>query len=487
LAALVTCALIAGFSTTASADVGTGPELLQATIYPGPTTMTLNVGGMDSCQPLNPAFDSFGLYDGQRDTPVANASLQSGSSWTMATVLSCGLGIPPNDVTDVVVQRYRGSFENPLTEGELTDVSDYHDPDAPGALPAIGANGDFGGNNQYARPWMGGSDDNDADQVQDFGNPIAIQIYEGDPPLKVAITPTRSASSASTYSFTAAVTDASGTPIADSALSFAWDFHDTTNGSSSTPAPSHIFTGTGAYVVSVQATEAKTGDSGAGYASVTVGSSQPQVGATGQPGAGNTGPQGSSPTGREGSNGGTPNAGSGNQHQQDSGTPTGSGHNQHPATDRHHRTHHTEQAKSGTNASGGSTPDGGSSTGNGSGSPDGGSGANQTGNSSRSSAPAANPSAPTTTHNPPVAKPTATSPVVKGLLISDITPLSANASPLVSSGRPNRVTAPQVRRQIDASTVPGILGGVGVLVLFLIGAARERFWRRRVRNVRFGT
>ena len=66
------------------------------------------------------------------------------STWTLATVLSCGMHIPIGQVTSVEVQRATGAFEDPLSNADLIDTASYQDPQAPDALPIISVNGDSG-------------------------------------------------------------------------------------------------------------------------------------------------------------------------------------------------------------------------------------------------------------------------------------------------------------------------------------------------------
>src|SRR5262249_36108043 len=63
---------------------------------------------------------------------------------------------------------------------------------------------------------------------------------------------------------------------------------------------------------------------------------------------------------------------------------------------------------------------------------------------------------------------------VDGRLVSDIIPLSAATSPLVTETAAPRGSAPAERRPVGPSPVPAISGGtLAVLLLFALGAARE--------------
>jgi hypothetical protein len=67
----------------------------------------------------------------------------------------------------------------------------------------------------------------------------------------------------------------------------------------------------------------------------------------------------------------------------------------------------------------------------------------------------------------------ASAPVVRGRLISDVTPLSPAASSLVHGAPPSRSAAPQVRQATTVSLLPAVLGGLAVIGLLVLGAARE--------------
>jgi hypothetical protein len=480
LVALVGCALIAGSSGAATADSSSGPPLVQATVYPGDSSQTADIGAMDNCSTYPTEDDNLGLY-GLNGAFVSTAYLPSGSSWSLSTVLSCGLGIPLGDVTDVVVQRDDGSFEAALSNNALTNASVYQDPGAPTALPVVGANGEAGGNNVYYRPWLGGTDDNIKDQVLPEGGPIQIQVYENEAPLTVTVTPDNT--SGTTYSFSAQVQEANGTAIPTSQLTWNWSFGDGT-ASSRSATPNHDYQVTGSrIVVSVQATDSSIGDSGSGSTILDVNSGTPASGSNPHSG-GPPGSTGTAPVGSTGSKGDTPGAGGGKQHHDD-GSPAGSPQKQDHTSSKGNR--HSNRTGARKSSSGGSSPTGGSSGPTGTGSPSGGSTGTSTGYSSNASSPPTQSPAPSTPQKTATTTPPPGAPVVAGLLVSDVTPLSANESPLVHAETTTRAHVPQVRRQVVSWKLPSIVGGVAALLLFLLGAGRERFWRRRVRSVRFGT
>jgi hypothetical protein len=78
--------------------------------------------------------------------------------------------------------------------------------------------------------------------------------------------------------------------------------------------------------------------------------------------------------------------------------------------------------------------------------------------------------------------------LVAGRLLGAVTPLPASESPLVHTVPRTVATAPAVRRAIAGSTSPGtgIAAGLGVALLFGLGAGRELRWRRDWRLPRLG-
>jgi hypothetical protein len=63
--------------------------------------------------------------------------------------------------------------------------------------------------------------------------------------------------------------------------------------------------------------------------------------------------------------------------------------------------------------------------------------------------------------------------------VSDVTPLSAGASPLVRVVPAAVATAPPARQAIRASQLPAFGAGFAVLLLLGLGAGRELRGRRR--------
>lgn len=119
----------------ASAD----QAVVAATIYAGSqagiSAQTVTAATLSGC-PAYSGASPFLLHPG--DTPYQPAA---GSSWSLATILECGLRVPGPALTDVMVQSSHHGFEIPLSAAELTDAGRYQDPTAPGALPVISLDG----------------------------------------------------------------------------------------------------------------------------------------------------------------------------------------------------------------------------------------------------------------------------------------------------------------------------------------------------------
>ena len=198
------------------------------------------------------------------NTPYQPAA---GSSWSLDTIVECGLRIPAAAITGVSVQSAQRGFEAPLSAADLTDPSRYDDPTAPGALPVISLDG---GQNQvtYARPERSPSDANAGDRVVDTG-PVTIAVYENAPPLQVRVTAHRVAGNATTLQeqFTATVTDAAGQPLSPAGLSWSWSFGDGTG--SAQAAPRHAFP-LGRWFVTVVVTDRASGTGGTDTIPVSV-------------------------------------------------------------------------------------------------------------------------------------------------------------------------------------------------------------------------
>ncbi len=227
------------------------------------------------------------------------------SSWSLSTVLTCGLGVPLTDLTNVQVARSPASrgLEDPLTSTQLTDASQWQ---ADGALPVISTDGSED-QTTYTRPWRGGNDDNAADQVTVQGEPIAIAVYESGPPLKVTASQTTASQTATAMKvkFAATVRDSSGARVPASSITWNWSFGD--GASSNAASPTHAFA-PGNYPVTVQVTDAAAGTGGTDTIQVVAHTSNPGTGSHGHSGGGKH-TKSSSPTGPDRSRGTHPGRG----------------------------------------------------------------------------------------------------------------------------------------------------------------------------------
>jgi hypothetical protein len=368
----------------------------------------------------------------------------SGSSWALSTVLTCGLSLPSGNVSAVTVYSPAHGFEPPLTGAQLTDARQFHDPQAPQALPVISQDG-AENQNTYARPWFGGSDDNAVDQVIETGAPVVIVVYETGARLDVSATSRVLAHRAGAVveQFDATVRDPSGATIPASALAWHWNFDD--DFGSGSPAPAHSFV-PGTYAVTVEVTDTATGSGGT--ATIDVTSQGPAAsGTTPRSGAGNS-PTANAPTGPSQSDGtqpggraGKPGAGPGRSGGSQSTTAAAS---RAPTT--------ADQATT-PSVAGGTAHSPAARTG-------------------------ARRSAPSHTRAPATSAPVR---LVSGRLIGDVRLLPAQASPLVQVLPGSPATAPPVRRAIRASLLPGLAAGLAVTLLFSLGAGRELRGRPRRR------
>ncbi len=182
-------------------------------------------------------------------------------------MLSCGLGVPASDVTTVQVATNSRGFESPLSDAQLVDPGQYHDPQATGALPVIFVDGSEN-QNTYVRPWFGGSDDNAGDEVVGQGTPIKLVVFEKGQPLTVDITDSTVSDSKSAVRkrFTAVVHDPAGAKIPTSALRYSWSFGD--NATAISAVPTHTFV-PGTYPVTLQVADPASGTGGVQTIEVT--------------------------------------------------------------------------------------------------------------------------------------------------------------------------------------------------------------------------
>lgn len=474
-----------GFSSgPAQADAGSD-QVVVATVYSssGTSTASATLAGLQDCAAYTGpgTMQELGL---QGFVPVTFPS----NAWALSTVLSC---LAPKPVTlngqgGVTVLDANGSPEtdpgSQLTTADLAPPgqTDFNDPQEG---PVVS---DLGTAIRYDRPWRGPSDgqsDYDfLDQVTDTDNdsprPLSIEVFEG-PLLTVTVHASQTSLPAGgTVSFTGTVTGQN-----DSGLSYSWNFDGAAPGSSAA-APQVTFADAGQYNVTLQVTDA-AGGGGVAPVPITVGAPPaPATGGHNQAGAGTnrkshtqTGPKKSSghhaggPAGKpkssqsttagtgRGAKTGTGNTTPGTSSTHASTTPssTPAGASTHPAT--------TSASPLTTSASPATT----------SASP-----ARPTASTKRAkhaTAPPTRPSAPV-----PFAGPRVT-----GVLISDVTPVAAAASPLVHKVSAPLATAPPARQAIRTSPLPVLGAALAVVLLLGLGAGRELRTRRDWRALRFGS
>jgi PKD repeat protein len=362
-------------------------------------------------------------------------------AWSLATVLGCltPTPIPPSSVNGVTVVQSNGV-------PELSQFSQL----GPGDLSASVVYTD-GTNIVYDRPWRGGGDDNAIDQVRE-ASPLVIDVYQGAQIFVTATASQTTVASGATVNFSATV------PPGDSAgISYSWNFGGGAQGAqtSSLAAPSVTFGSPGKYIVGLQVANSAGGGGGA-QITITVTGAVPTSTSPTTP---TTGPTRSA--------GHTPGTQPGTSTNQNSGTP---GNGQAPG--------------SGNGTSGVPTPaSGGTSSGSGaSGSGSASAGTVTASRHGKSARRRRSQTAPANRRSTTVSGPLT---IVTGRLIGAVTPLAAGASPLVHGAGPLG-TAPPMRRAISASILPGVAAGLGVFLLFSLGAGRELRWGRSLRVLLFG-
>lgn len=373
----------------------------------------------------------------------------AGSSWALATVLTCGLQIPLGNVDSVQVDSPNHGFEFPLSAPDLAQPSPFQDPSA---YPVISNNGGQD-QNTYTRPWRGGADQNAADQVTNNG-PIALVVYENGAPLSVTAAQQTVSKTASSerVQLSATVAQPGGAAIPASSLIWKWSFQD---GSASTEAsPTHTFP-SGISIVTVQVTDTATGTGGTATLQVVFNPSPASKG-TQRRGAGNhhNGP----PAG--------PKHGTGSKEGSQHGAPSG------------------PQTKS--TQPGSKTPAAAQS---------------QTQTQTQTTSPT-QPQSPTPTTTPPRTTPTRASHhraprrqrrtrhpaptsagrLVSGRLIADVHPLAPSSSPLVHASPATPAAAAAVRQAQTSPTATAIYAAITVAALLWLGARRQLPGRGRRRR-----
>ncbi len=460
-ALLLGCALMALGSTPALAAADpSSNQMVSATVYsPSGTTQndSVSLGQLQSgaqCMAYSGSDMNELGRNGFVDVPLPPSGVGTGT-WALSTMLGClSTPIPVSAVHGIIVINSQGSPElgpgSMLTPADLAPQgsTDFNNPQQAPVVEALGSL------NQYDRPWRGNgqgqTDEDFLDEVQetqsDQPTPIAIEVFEG-PLLTVTVS-----ASQTTVPVGGAVTfDATVTGQNGSVLSYSWNFGGGAQNSTAA-APQVTFGTAGQYDVTVQVTDTAGGGGGA-QIPITVGTSPPAAtGTHPKKGAGKS-KKSSSPTGPQKSHGNHSGGRAGNS---SSGNSTTTGNS------------------NGTNTSN-TTPTTPTST---------------TPTSSSSSHPATAPaphrpassSSRTRRATAPQARrtrrPPASAPLVVGLLVSDVTPLAADVSPLVHIVPAAVATAPPARQAIRASLLPALGAGLVVLVLLGLGAGRELRGRR---------
>jgi hypothetical protein len=354
-------------------------------------------------------------------------------------VLECGLNEPVAAITAVEVQKPSGAWEDPLTGGDLSAAGDFA---VAQSVPAVS---DDGTGIVYTRPQRTPADANGGDQVIHPAN-LALDVYEG-PLLSVTVHPgSETVAVGTAVSFTASVVDVHGNPADPATLSYTWSL----DGAPSSPSPgfSQTFASAGRYTVTATANDAK-GGGGSGTVELTVGSTQTSTpgpqdsnspGTTQQPGAPATGPQQSSGT----LPGGAPGKRTPSQSPPTSRATTV----RHPSAARPQKV--TPPSRNAAPPASAPTP---------------------------AAAPAPNAGTPGSGPRPSVAPGRRVS-VISGRLISNVTLLRPDQSPLVKIVASN-ATAPPVQRPTRAPIFPALAGALAVVVLLGLGAGHQLRWRLR--------
>ena len=450
-------------STPAQADAG-AQQIVSATVYSasGTSSESATLAGLEAC-PTYSGPSTMQELGQQGFVPVTFPS----NAWALSTVLGC---LAPQPVTltgqgGVTVIDADGSPEtgsgSQLTAEDLAPPgkTDFNNP-AEGPVVS-----DLGTAIRYDRPWRGSSqgqpdydysDEVTTDSPNGQSTPVQIEVFTG--PL---LTVTVSASPTTVNAGQAVTFAATVTGEGDSALSYSWNFDGGAPGSAA-PSPQVTFGSAGQYNVTVQVTDTQ---GGGGVASIPITVGTPPAPATGghkQKGAGKN-KKSHSPTGPVKSSGSHTGAQPG---KQTTGQSTSSG-----KTTTTTSSTATTTTSASTNTSPATTPSPSTATHA--------SAARRTTTSRRraTSHPRVRPTAP-----PPRSGPT-----VVGLLVSDVTPLPSDVSPLVHTVLAPAATAPPAREAIRASLLPALGAGLAVLLLLGLGAGRELRGRRGRRTPRVGS
>ena len=464
--------LIASPAQPALADVNSG-QLITATVYsPGhsPSQESVSVGGLQSNSTC-PTYSEPGPV--QQGPGTYPAFTFPRATWAVSTVLEClSTPVHVSDVHQVIVHQTVGfgevSATSQLSHDDLVVPSDFQDSTA---VPVISSDGS---NLLYYRPPRDGTDANALDEVQQ-GNPspLLIDVFEG-PPLAVTASASQTTVQAgSSISFSATVVPASA-----SGLSYSWDFGGgATNSTQSSP--SVPFDSAGKYNVTLEVSDAAGGGGGDTIqVTITATANTPPPPPTTTQNPPPTGPTSSSGTnvgGPPGKQSGAPRGIPGSTfnsrptRRSDTHTKKPShGSRRTPAAHRtpRHSVVSASASSGGQSARSGSTPAGART------------GSSHTPAAARSAAPRR--PLPTA-----AAHAGADGTLVTGELISDVTPLPADASPLVSA-LPAPVAAAPSRGDSGTSALAVVGLGLAVVLLLCLGAGRELRGRRSWFTPHFG-
>lgn len=442
-------------------------EVVSATVY-SPSGMTQNDSVSLAQLQSNPKCTPYSGTDLNElgRTGFVDVPLSPTATWSLGTVLGClSTPVPVAAVQGVTVIDSQGNPEaragSMLTPADLAPQgsTDFNNPQEAPVVQALGAL------NQYDRPWRGngrGQTDQDfLDEVQGTDNgqplPITIEVFEG-PLLTVTVSASRTTVLAGTaVTFSATVTGQNG-----NALSYSWNF-DGGAQSATASSPQVTFGTPGQYNVTVQVTDT-AGGGGAAEVPITVGTPAPAVtGAPPQPGSGRS-RNSHTPTGPRKSKGNHAGVRPGNSSagaSTSAGTRSSAGTHANTST-RGSTTPTAATTSTSTRISTSTTP-------------------SQPATAStqhRTNTPTPPARSPTVRLARPAPAPPASAPLVSGLLVGDVTPLAAGASPLVHVV-PAAATAPPARQAIRVSLLPALSAGFAVLLLLGLGAGRELRGRPR--------
>ncbi len=460
-----------GYSGQVAQADSSGPTV-SATVYSasGTSTESVSVDQLEASSQC-PEYSGPNVMDEMGRQGPVDVTLSQTDTWALSTILGCLQPdpVPVSSVQGVTVMNADGTPQtdsgSQITPADLKPLgqTDFNNQDEGPVVTALGSSV------RYDRPWRGStqgqpdydfSDEVTTDSSNGQAEPVDIEVFEG-PLLTVNASASQTTVAVGeTITFDATVTGQDG-----SALSYSWNF-DGGALNSTAAAPQVTFGNTGAYDVTVQVTDSAGGGGGAEIP-ITVGTPPPAAtGTHHQKGAGKS-KKSHSPTGPQKSRGNHAGGRAGNSSPGTS-TTTGSGSAANTGKSTSTTSTTTPTSTTPTSTTPDSTPGSSSKT---SSAPH--RTAISTSAARHATAPLARPS-----------RPPASGPVVVGLLVSDVTPLAADVSPLVHIVPAAVATAPPARQAIRASVLTPIAAGVAVLVLLGLGAGRELQGRRGRRTRR---